>query len=326
VQNKRILSDFQYISRHEISIMPAKYNLIAVIGPTASGKTAFAAQLACRINGEVISADSRQVYRQMNLGTGKDYADYVVGGIKVPVHLTDIAEPGYKYSIFEYQRDFASSYSNIVARGKFPVLCGGSGMYIAAVTRKYRLDEVPRNETLREELSAKNPDELRDILASLKKLHNKTDVDTVGHALRAIEIEHHYRAHPSGQPVLPDINPLFIGILFDRETERKRITERLSQRLQHGMIEEVTQLLESGVPAESLTYYGLEYRYITLFLQGKLDYQTMASQLGTAIHQFAKRQRTWFRKMEREGCIIHWLDGNLLAEVKMEKAMKLMSP
>jgi tRNA dimethylallyltransferase len=305
--------------------MPSRYNLIAIIGPTASGKTSFAVQLAYQMNGEVISADSRQVYRNMNLGTGKDYYDYRVGEYQVPAHLIDIADPGYKYSIFEYQRDFIRVYRDIVSREMLPVLCGGSGMYIDAVTRGYRLNEVARNVTIRKELGSKSPDELRDILSTLKTMHNKTDIDTTEHALRAIEIEYHNRANPDNHLDFPDLNTLFIGVRFERGIERKRITERLEKRLRQGMVEEVSELLESGIPADALIYYGLEYRYITLFLQGKSDYQTMVSKLNTAIHQFAKRQRTWFRKMEREGCNIHWLDGNMPVSEKIETALQLMN-
>jgi tRNA dimethylallyltransferase len=305
--------------------MAAWYNLIAILGPTASGKTAFAAQLAHRINGEVISADSRQVYRNMNLGTGKDYSDYQVGKVQVPAHLIDIADPGDKYNIFEYQRDFIRVYHDIKSREKFPVLCGGSGMYIEAATRRYRLDEVPCDDILRGELGSKRLDELRDILTSLKTLHNKTDIDDTERAIRAIEIEYYFRANPANRIGMPDLNTLFIGVRFEREIERNRITERLNKRLQQGLVEEVSELLNSGIPADALTYYGLEYRYITLFLLEKLDYQTMVSQLNTAIHQFAKRQRTWFRKMERKGCFIHWLDGNMPVQEKIETAMQLMN-
>lgn len=303
--------------------MSATYNLIAVVGPTAAGKTAFAAHLAQRVNGEVISADSRQVYRNMNLGTGKDYADYLVDSIEVPVHLVDIADPGYKYSIYEYQRDFISAYNQIRSRGKQVILCGGSGMYIDAVTRRYRLDEVPLNTALRKELAGKSLEELAAILSNFKTLHNKTDIDTLEHALRAIEIEAHYQHHPPN-PVLADLRPLFIGIMYNRETERQRITERLHQRLQQGMVNEVQQLLNSGLTPESLTYYGLEYRYITLYLQQKMPYDQMVSLLNTAIHQFAKRQRTWFRKMEREGCTIHWIDGECSRESKLQQAEALL--
>jgi tRNA dimethylallyltransferase len=305
--------------------MSTRYNLVVVLGPTASGKTSFAAQLAYRINGEVISADSRQVYRQMNLGTGKDYSDYCIGDYKVTAHLIDIADPGYKYNIFEYQRDFTRVYNDIISRGRFPVLCGGSGMYIDAATREYPLNEVPHNETLRETLGSKSLDELRNILSTMKILHNKTDTDTVEHAIRAIEIEYYNRASPGNHLEMPDLKTLFIGIRYEREIERARITERLEKRLHQGMVEEVSELLKAGIPADTLIYYGLEYRYITMFLQEKLDFQTMKSKLNTAIHQFAKRQRTWFRKMEREGCCIHWLDGNMSDSEKIETTLHLMN-
>lgn len=300
------------------------YDLVAVMGPTASGKTEFAAKLAYNLDGEVISADSRQVYRNMNIGTGKDYTDYMVNGMTIPFHLIDIVDPGYKYSIFEFQRDFYRTYQDIVARGKKPILCGGSGMYIDAVAHQYRLEEVPPNENLRRELQGKNLNDLKEILTPLKILHNQTDTDTVEHALRAIEIEYFYRDHP-GERRLPDLSILYLGILYDRETERKRITERLHKRLQAGMIEEVKNLLESGISAESLTYYGLEYRFITLYLTGKMNYEAMVSGLNTAIHQFSKRQRTWFRKMERGGIQIHWILGELPLEEKIDFAMKLIN-
>ncbi|MFO7371168.1 MAG: tRNA (adenosine(37)-N6)-dimethylallyltransferase MiaA [Bacteroidales bacterium] len=301
-----------------------RYDLIAVIGPTASGKTEFAAKLAHNLDGEVISADSRQVYRNMNIGTGKDYSDYVVNGTAVPVHLIDIAEPGYKYSIFEYQRDFFRAYRDIVSQKKTPVMCGGSGMYIEAVAHQYRLDEVPLNEKLRLELQGKSLNDLKEILLQLKTLHNQTDTDTVEHALRAIEIEYFYRDHP-GERRLPDLSILYLGVLYDRETERKRITERLHKRLQQGMVEEVRNLLASEISADSLTYYGLEYRYITLYLAGKMGYETMVSLLNTAIHQFAKRQRTWFRRMERRGTPIHWISGELSLDEKIESALVLIN-
>jgi tRNA dimethylallyltransferase len=304
--------------------MPNNFNLVTVLGPTASGKTTFAAQLAFRINGEVISADSRQIYRQMNLGTGKDYSDYRVLNAQVPFHLIDIADPGHKYSVFEYQRDFFRVFSDIQSRGRFPVLCGGSGMYIDAAMQRYRLVDVPRNDTLRAELGSKTLDELSAFLSSLKSLHNTTDVDTLAHALRAIEIAMYYRDIPAKTNDLPVLNPLFIGIRFERENERARITERLEKRLQQGMVEEVRQLLVSGLSADSLNYYGLEYRYITRYLLGEMDYKTMVSLLNTAIHQFAKRQHTWFRKMEREGCNIHWLDGPMPTPEKIKTTLKLL--
>jgi tRNA dimethylallyltransferase len=304
--------------------MSDKFNLVAIIGPTASGKTAFAARLAFHIRGEIISADSRQIYRHMNLGTGKDYSDYRVSGTEVPCHLIDITDPGYRYSVFEYQRDFFRVFRDIQLRKRFPVLCGGSGMYIDAATRGYRLVKVPRNDRLRTELGSKTLSELGDILSAMKTLHNKTDVDTPEHAIRAIEIADYYRDNPDRNDELPLLNPLFVGIMYDRFEERLRITARLEQRLQQGMIDEVRELLRSGLSADSLSYYGLEYRFITNYLLGRLDYPTMFSLLNTAIRQFAKRQRTWFRKMEREGCNIHWLDGNMSVEEKINTVLYLL--
>lgn len=291
-------------------IASAKYNLVTILGPTASGKTSFAAKLAYNIDGEIISADSRQVYRKMDIGTGKDYKDYVVNRYRIPVHLTDIVDPGYKYNIYEFKRDFIRAFKAIRAKERFPILCGGSGMYIEAATRNYHLNEVPVNHELRKELQSKSLKELTEILSDMKQLHNTTDTDTVDHALRAIEIAVHNQNFPVEQKDIPEIRPLYIGIIFDRQTERVRITKRLHSRLHQGMVEEVKKLLSSGISADSLSYYGLEYRYITDYLNGNLEYDNMVSMLNTAIHQFAKRQRTWFRKMEREGCQIHWFDGS----------------
>ena len=304
--------------------MSLNYNLVTVLGPTASGKTAFAAMLASQIKGEVISADSRQIYRRMNLGTGKDYSDYRVSGLQVPSHLIDIVEPGYKYSVFEYQRDFYKVFRDIQSRKRFPVLCGGSGMYIDAATRGYRLINVPRNDKLRDELESKSLEEQSSVLSALKKLHNRTDVDTTEHALRAIEIAVYYRDNPHLMQDTPILNPLYIGILYNRAEERARITARLDQRLQQGMVNEVEDLLRSGLSPDSLSYYGLEYRFITAYLMGRMDYPTMVSLLNNAIHQFAKRQRTWFRKMEREGCNIHWLDGNMPLQEKLRTTLELL--
>ena len=306
--------------------MSGPYNLIAIIGPTASGKTAFAARLALHVDGEIISADSRQVYRKMNLGTGKDYSDYFVDGIRIPCHLTDIADPGYRYSVFEYQRDFYRVFRDLRLRGRLPVLCGGSGLYINAALRGYKLIDVPHHAVLRARLASKSLEELSSMLSAMKEMHNVTDVDSRERALRAIEISMYYREHPDQTGERPDIDPLYIGILYDRALERKLITARLESRLKQGMVEEVSQLLESGVPAETMSYYGLEYRYITSYLQGKTDYSSMVSLLNTAIHQFAKRQRTWFRKMEREGCLIHWLDGEMPTAEKLDKVLKLFDP
>jgi len=276
------------------------------------------------LQGEIVSADSRQVYRGMDIGTGKDLDDFIVEGNRIPAHLIDIADPGYKYSVFEYQRDFNEAYHHIITKNKIPVLCGGSGMYIDAATRQYRLVDVPVDEELRKELSSKSLIELGEILSSMKEMHNKTDIDTSARAIRAIEIGRYYQEHPEVATEQPKMNVLYLGIVYDRETERTRITQRLEKRLNQGMVEEVKQLLSSGIPAETLTYYGLEYRYITLYLQGSLTYETMKIKLNTAIHQFSKKQRTWFRKMEREGCNIHWIDGNIPMQQKIKTAVQLM--
>lgn len=298
-----------------------KYNAITLLGATASGKTAVAAHLADRMNGEIISADSRQIYRGMDLGTGKDLADYQVGSIQVPYHLIDIADAGYEYNVYEFQRDFITVFTDITHRGKFPVICGGSGLYIEAVLKGYRLINVPVNESLRKELAGKNLSELTTILKSYKSLHNTSDIETEKRAIRAIEIEVYYRSNSVEETPYPTINSLVTGILFDRDTRRQRITERLRQRLNGGMIDEVKHLLASGLPAEKLIYYGLEYKYLTQYLTGQLSYSEMFSGLETAIHQFSKRQMTWYRKMERDGTKIHWLDGNMPLEEKLEQIM-----
>lgn len=292
-------------------------SLISVIGPTASGKTRFATLLAKELNGEIISADSRQVYRHMDIGTGKDLADYQVDGIRVPYHLIDIHPAGYKYNVFEYQHDFHIVYEDIVNRGKQPVLCGGTGLYVEAVLKGYKLMEVPENPELRKSLEDKKLAELTKILADYKKLHNKTDVDTVKRAIRAIEIEEYYNRLPVNESQFPAIDGLLIGIDINREKRREKISKRLFQRLQNGMIEEVDSLLKSGIAAEDLIYYGLEYKFITLYLTGKLTYEQMTSQLEIAIHQFAKRQMTWFRGMEKRGFKIHWLDADLPDQEKI---------
>lgn len=297
------------------------FNLVTVLGPTAGGKTAFAAHLADKVNGEIISADSRQVYRHMNLGTGKDYNDYTVNGKAVPYHLIGIVDPGYKYNVFEYQRDFVKAFNDITSRDRIPILCGGTGLYIDAAIKGYRLIPVPPDEKLRKELSVKTLDELTGILSSMKKLHNYTDVDTKARAIRAIEIERYYHEHLVAADDYPPIRNLCLGIKFDRFTERRRITERLHQRFQAGMIDEVKDLLKKGLTPEDLMYYGLEYKYITLYLTGKLAYDDMVTRLNIAIHQFAKRQRTWFRKMEREGTVINWIAGELTMEEKLDIAL-----
>lgn len=295
------------------------YDLLAVIGPTASGKTAFAVRLALALGGEVISADSRQVYRGMDIGTGKDLEEYVVEGQQVPCHLVDIVEAGYKYNVFEYQADFLRVWEDCRRRGVVPVLCGGSGLYVEAVLKGYKLLAVPVNEELRASLEGVPLPKLAARLATYKKLHNTTEIDTPKRAIRAIEIEEYYRTHPYEEKDFPQLRPLIVGVEVSREVRRERITRRLHERLEQGMVEEVRQLLDSGVAPEDLIYYGLEYKYLTLYLTGKLSYDAMVEQLNVAIHQFAKRQMTWFRKMEREGFEIRWLDAGLPLEERVER-------
>lgn len=300
------------------------YDLVTILGPTASGKTPLAAALAYRLSAEIISGDSRQVYRRMDLGTGKDLADYVVDGKRIPYHLIDIVEPGYKYNVFEFQRDFLQAYDEIRQRGVLPILCGGTGMYIESVLKGYKLLPVPENPELRASLADKSLDELTTILAGYKKLHNSTDVDTVKRAIRAIEIEEYYRQQPVSAREFPAINSLVIGVDIDRDLRRAKITRRLKQRLDEGMVDEVRALLDAGIPAEDLIYYGLEYKYLTLYAVGQLTYDEMFHQLEIAIHQFAKRQMTWFRGMERRGFNIHWIDASLPMEQKVEEIVGLI--
>ena len=300
------------------------YDLVTILGPTASGKTPLAAALAFRLNAEIISGDSRQVYRRMDLGTGKDLADYVVDGKRIPYHLIDIVEPGYKYNVFEFQRDFLQAYDDIRQRGVLPILCGGTGMYIESVLKGYKLLPVPENPELRASLADKSLDELTAILVGYKKLHNSTDVDTVKRAIRAIEIEEYYRQQPVSVREFPAINSLVIGVDIDRDLRRTKITRRLKQRLDEGMVDEVRALLDAGIPAEDLIYYGLEYKYLTLYAVGQLTYDEMFHQLEIAIHQFAKRQMTWFRGMERRGFNIHWIDASLPMEQKVEEIVGLI--
>ena len=283
------------------------YELITVLGPTACGKTTFAVALADRLDTEIISADSRQVYRKMDIGTGKDINEYTINGKQIPYHLIDIREPGEKYSVFEYQHDFFAVFNRLRTTGKTPILCGGTGMYIEAALKAYKLLDVPPNPELRQSLQDKTLPELEKILASYKNLHNKTDVDSAQRAIRAIEIEAFYQQQAPGTNEYKPINSLIIGIDVEREERRKRITQRLYQRLENGMVEEVRALLDSGIPPDDLIYYGLEYKYLTLYLIGKLNYDEMVHQLEIAIHQFAKRQMTWFRGMERRGLRIEWM-------------------
>ena len=301
------------------------FNLITILGPTASGKTPLAAALAARLRTEIISGDSRQVYRRMDLGTGKDLADYVVDGYRVPYHLIDIAEPGYKYNVFEFQRDFLKAYEDMRSRGLLPVLCGGTGMYLESVLKGYRLLPVPENPELREKLAGKSLEELTAILASYKKLHNTTDVDTAKRAIRAIEIEEYYLHQPVEAREFPDIRSLIIGVDIDRDLRREKISRRLKQRLDEGMVDEVRALIDGGIHPDDLIYYGLEYKYLTLYVTGQMTYDEMYHQLEIAIHQFAKRQMTWFRGMERRGFTIHWIDATRPMEEKVNEIIGLLN-
>ena len=300
------------------------YDMLTILGPTASGKTTLAAYLARRLGAEIISADSRQIYRGMDIGTGKDLSDYVVDGVSIPYHLIDIADPGYKYNLFEYQRDFLSAYHDIKGRGVFPILCGGTGLYIESVLKAYKMMPVPQNEELRQSLEGKSLEELTAILSTYKTLHNTTDVDTAKRAIRAIEICEYYRSHPQDFVDFPDINCLVVGVDIARDLRREKISKRLRARLDEGMVDEVRRILDSGVSAEDMIYYGLEYKYLTNYVIGNLKYEQMVSELEIAIHQFAKRQMTWFRGMERRGFTIHWVDACLPMEEKVEVVCKLL--
>ncbi len=308
----------------ELINLSAKYNLITVLGATAGGKTAFAAQLAYLLDAEVIGADSRQVYRRMDIGTGKDYKDYDVFGKKIPIHLIDIIEPGEKYNVYQYQKDFVKVYRDITGREKKAVLCGGSGLYIESVLKDYKLFEVPINEELRHQLKQKSLEELILQLESYKRLHNTTDIDDRERLIRAIEIAEFESDKKNEILDFPEMKHLVLGIKFDRNSRRKRISERLKLRLENGLIEEVKGLIDSGVDMDTLIYYGLEYKYITLYLQGKMSFEEMFKQLETAIHQFSKRQMTWFRRMERNGTEINWIDGYMSMDEKIDRVLKIL--
>ena len=303
-----------------------QYDMVTILGPTASGKTEVAVNLAFRLGGEIISADSRQVYREMDLGTGKDIEEYRINGSDVPYHLIDIAEPGYQYNVFEFQRDFLKVYDELKEREKFPVLCGGSGMYLEAILKGYRLIQVPVNEQRRGELQLLTLDELVKILKSYKSINNTSDTENRKRAIRAIEIEEFCKANPSTDLSFPVINSLIVGVKYDRDSRRRRITARLKQRLENGMVEEVERLLSKGLKPDDLIYYGLEYKYLTNYIQGELTFDEMFEGLNIAIHQFAKRQMTWFRKMEREGFKIRWLDGYMPIGEKTEKILSWLNP
>jgi len=298
--------------------------MITILGPTASGKTTFAARLADNLHSEIISADSRQIYKSMDIGTGKDLSDYVINDRIIPYHLIDIAAPGYKYNLFEYQRDFLNAYNDIASRNLLPILCGGTGLYIESVLKGYRMTPVPENTELRNELAGKSLEELTDMLKQYKTLHNTTDVDTCKRAIRAIEIQRYYKEHHVDERTFPQFKSLIIGIDIDRELRREKISIRLKKRLEEGMIDEVKGLLKSGISPEDLIYYGLEYKYLTLYITGQLNYEEMFTQLEIAIHQFAKRQMTWFRGMERRGFTIHWMDAGMPTEKKIELTKDLL--
>jgi tRNA dimethylallyltransferase len=307
--------------------------MITILGPTASGKTPVAAHLAAKIGGEIISADSRQVYRRMDIGTGKDLADYWVKGdnqhpTPITHHLIDICEPGTKYNLFQYQQDFFDAYEDIQSRGAVPILCGGTGLYIEAVLKGYKLSPVPQNQVLRDSLEGKSLDELTQMLAELKaktgsNMHNTTDVDSCQRAIRAIEIETYNLDHPVPRRELPPVDSLIIGIDIDRELRREKITRRLKARLDEGMVDEVRKLLDEGIAPEDLIYYGLEYKFLTEYITGAITYDEMFTRLEIAIHQFAKRQMTWFRGMERRGFTIHWIDATLPMDKKIEEILNL---
>ena len=306
--------------------------MITILGPTASGKTPLAAALANEIGGEIISADSRQVYRRMDIGTGKDLADYILKindeSLKIPYHLIDICEPGTKYNLFQYQQDFFDVYQDIRNRGVVPILCGGTGLYIEAVLKGYKLSPVPQNPELRARLEGKSLDELTEMLVELKRqsgsnMHNTTDVDSCQRAIRAIEIETYNLEHPVPRRELPPVDSLIIGVNIDREARREKITKRLKARLEEGMIDEVRGLLDEGIPADDLIYYGLEYKFVTEYIVGKTTYDEMFTRLEIAIHQFAKRQMTWFRGMERRGFTIRWIDAMQPMDVKVKEILEL---
>lgn len=299
--------------------------MITIVGPTACGKTSLAVALADKLHSEIISGDSRQLYKGMDIGTGKDLADYVIKDHKIPYHLIDIADAGTKYDIYQFQRDFLKAYNEITSRGIEPIFCGGSGLYVESILRSYRLFNVPQNQKLRDSLQDKSLEELTHILSSVKTLHNKTDIDSAQRAIRAIEIETYYQNIPTEQRSFPTLPNTTFGINIPRELRRDRITNRLHTRLAEGMLNETQSLLDSGIPPKSLIYYGLEYKYLTLHLIGQISYDKMVHDLEIAIHQFAKRQMTWFRGMERRGIKINWIDGTLPMKEKVDAILNLVN-
>ena len=299
--------------------------LITILGPTATGKTALAANLASLIHGEIISADSRQIYRGMDIGTGKDIDDYTINEIQIPHHIIDIVEPGTRYNVFEYLVAFTDSFNKIVQNEKIPILCGGSGMYIDSVLRGYKMSNVPENKILRSQLSSLSEGELVNKLKTYGELHNRSDITDVERLVRAIEIADHQTNNKSGDIYIPKFNSINFGISFERSVLRKRITERLKIRLDEGMISEVKNLLDTGIKPDELIYYGLEYKFVTLYITGAISYESMFTQLNTAIHQFAKRQMTWYRRMEKKGVKIHWIDGSIDIVDKLAVILKYLN-
>ena len=300
-------------------------NLITILGPTATGKTKLATALATMIGGEIISADSRQVYRGMDIGTGKDLDEYVYNGLEVPYHLIDIVDPGYEYNIFEYQKDFSKAYKKIISKNKIPILVGGSGMYLDAVINGYELSNVPEDTFLRKQLARLSDEDLREKLKSVKETHNTTDLLERSRIIRAIEIKEYEKLNPGKKVDMPEIDSVTFGIAYERQEIRHRITERLMQRLENGMIEEIDQLMNKGLKPEQLTFYGLEYKWLTLHVTGKIGYDEMFAGLNTAIHQFAKRQMTWFRRMEKKGTRIYWIDGAIPEENKLNAILTILA-
>ena len=298
--------------------------LLTITGPTACGKTSLAAELAYRLGGEIISADSRQVFRGMDIGTGKDLSEYHLHGVDIPYHLIDLHEAGYEYNVYQFQNDFLHAYNGIISRGRQPILCGGTGMYVEAVVKGYQLADAPVDPVFRQRMEAYSDEELTQRLAGYIKLHNHTDTETRDRLLRALEIQEYHRQHPDCYPHMPDMEHRVVCVTYPREQLVERIGLRLRQRLDEGMVEEVRRLLGQGVPEERLLRYGLEYRHVTRYLRGECSHDEMYRDLYTDIRRFSKRQMTWFRRMERQGIPIHWLDGTQPFDAKVEEVRRLM--
>ena len=297
--------------------------LLTITGPTACGKTSLAAELAYQLGGEIISADSRQVFRGMDIGTGKDLADYHIHDLDIPYHLIDIHDAGYEYNVYQFQNDFIRAFNDIVARGRQPILCGGTGMYIEAVVKGYQLADAPVDPDFRRRMEAFTDEELTERLAGYIKLHNHTDTESRDRLLRALEIQEYHRRYPDAYPHMPDMQHCIIGVRYPREQVIERIGIRLRQRLEEGMVEEVQRLLDNGVPDHRLLRYGLEYKHVTRYLRGQCNYEEMYRDLYTDIRRFSKRQMTWFRRMERQGIDIHWIDGPQPMDAKVQEVLSL---